>query len=200
MNDPSIRPDPAYRMLSSRDLCQGAVVGVRRERIHLPNGHEMEQDVICLPDAVAVVPLVEGERGDFRVVLVEQFRNSVRGHMHEIPAGIVDPGEAPADCARRELEEETGYRAGRLTHLASLLMIPGTSGHRLHFFLAESLDPGRQRLEPAECLRTRSLPFWDLARDLVESPPGTTEVVDAKTHLGLLHAAAVLRARPGGAE
>jgi hypothetical protein len=74
-------------------------------------------------------------------------------------------------------------------------MLPGTSRHRLHFFLATDLAPGVQRLEDSECLRVVVLPFAPLVKRLVEAPPGSTVVVDGKTHLGLLHAAALLAAR-----
>ncbi|MBN1441240.1 MAG: NUDIX hydrolase, partial [Planctomycetes bacterium] len=194
-----IRSDPRFELISSVAIGRGDIVTLLRERIRLPNGHETEQDLLQLPDAVAVVPiLVEG--GEPVVVLVEQFRNSVKGHMHEIPAGMVEPGEDPARTARRELEEETGYRARRWRHLASLLAVPGISGHRLHFFLAEELEAGRQRLERTECLRVRRFPLAALARSLLEDPPDSTVVVDAKTHLALLHAHLHLEALRAKAE
>ena len=189
MREHGIRGDPKYRLYESETLCQGAVVVVARQRIRFPNGHEATQDVILLPDAVAIVPIIVENEQRF-VVLIEQFRNSLQGHIHEIPAGIIDPGEEPETAARRELEEETGFRAGRIERLASLLMIPGTSSHRLHFFLAEDLEPGTQALEQAECVRVRKVPFEPLVQRITDEPPGSTVVVDAKTHLGLLHVAA----------
>jgi ADP-ribose pyrophosphatase len=182
-----VRSDPRFELISSVAIGRGDIVTLRRERIRLPNGHETEQDLLQMPDAVAVVPIIV-EGGEPVVVLVDQFRNSVKGHMHEIPAGMVEPGEDPAVAARRELEEETGFRARRWRHLASLLAVPGVSGHRLHFFLAEELEAGRQRLERTECLRVLRFPLAPLARSLLEDPPGSTVVVDAKTHLAVLHA------------
>ena len=195
MKEYGIRGDARYRLLESELLGEGCLVRLVKERVRLPNGHEMEQDRIELPPAVAVVPLLEDPPGELFVVLVEQFRNAVRGYLHEIPAGILAAGEEPAACAVRELEEETGFRAGRVEHLASLLMVPGTSSHRLHFFLAEELTPGAQDLEPAECLRVRKVPFEPLVRRVVEEPPGSSVVVDAKTHLALLHVKALIDRR-----
>ena len=179
-------------------LGKGFTASLSRERIRLPNGHEMEHDIIHLPAAVAVLPLIVDEAGDRSVILVEQFRNPVRGYMHEIPAGVVEEGEDLEACGRRELEEETGYRAGRMLHLASLLMIPGTSAYRLHYFLAEELTAGSPRPERAECLQVRRVPFDPLVRRLIEEPPGSTVVVDGKTHLALLHASMHLALREKG--
>lgn len=191
MKEYGVRRDPRYRLLASETLCEGAVVRVTRERIRLPHGHETEQDVVHLPPAVGIVPVLE-EGAERRVILVEQFRNSVRGHIHEIPAGLVEEGEDLEACARRELEEETGFRAGELRHLASLLMIPGTSAHRMHFFLARELSPGHGDLEPAECLRVRKVPYEPLVRRLISEAPGSTPIVDSKTHLGLLQSWLIL--------
>jgi 8-oxo-dGTP pyrophosphatase MutT (NUDIX family) len=154
------------------------------------------------------------------VVLVEQFRGSVRGYIHEVPAGVVEEGEDPAACARRELEEETGYVAGRFRPLATLCPIPGTSAHRMYFYLAEDLAPGRQRLEEAECLTVKRVPLDDLVAAILDGPSSGTDtgkspgagaapgalpgeadapaagrvvVIDAKTHLAVLHVALLRR-------
>lgn len=198
MNERGIRDDPDYKLLKTERLCQGPVIGVARERIVLPNGHETEQDVVLLPDAVAIVPIEWDAGGRPIIVLVEQFRNPLRAWMHEIPAGLVDPHEDTARAAARELAEETGLRARRMSHLASLFQIPGTSGHRLHFYLAEDLEPGEASLDDAECIHVRRFPLIELAEGLLSGRPGSTPVVDSKTHLGVLHA--YLRfAPPGGA-
>ncbi|MEM7232361.1 MAG: NUDIX hydrolase [Planctomycetota bacterium] len=191
MKDYGIRGDPNYRLLEDDTAFQGRVVSVAKQKVRLPNGVETQHDVIRLPEAVAIVPILE-EGGKRFVILVEQFRNSVQGYMHEVPAGVVDPGEEPEATAVRELREETGFEAGRMTHLASLLMIPGTSKHRLHYFLAQDLRVGEQDLEDTECLRVRKVPFDPLVQRLICDEPGSTPIVDAKTHLSLLHVHAVL--------
>ena len=192
MTEPTIRPEPSFRVKQETPRFEGRVVKVFEERIVFPNGFETTHERLELPRAVAVVPLLERDGAAPQVVLVEQLRSSVRGHIHEIPAGILDPGEDPAVCAKRELAEETGYRAGTVSHLATLLPIPGTSGHLMDYYLAEELESGEQSLEEAECLQVKSFPLDDLvaaALGQMCSDECRGVVVDAKTHLGLLHVA-----------
>ena len=184
-----IRRDPEYRRYGETVLGRGDIASLSRERIRLPSGRDVEFDRVSMPDAVAIVAVTTNERGERCVVLVEQFRHSVEGYMHEIPAGLAEPGEDFEAAARRELAEETGFHGGRFEAIASLLMIPGTSSCRIHFFLAEGVDPGEYSPDDTECLRVRRVPFDPLVARLVGEPPGSTVVVDAKTHLALLHAA-----------
>jgi ADP-ribose pyrophosphatase len=166
------------------------------DHICLPGGHETRHEVLHLRSAVSVVPLLEEAPGETEVVLVEQFRNAVEGYIHEIPAGILEEGEDPAACAARELEEETGYSASRILHLTTLLPTPGISAHKMYYYLAEGLRPGRQRLEAAECLTVQRFRLEDLLASIlcpaegspVEDRPKVT-VIDAKTHVGILHVA-----------
>jgi ADP-ribose pyrophosphatase len=196
-----VRPDPAFRLIESDLKFQGRIVGVSVDHIRLPGGHETRYEVLHLPSAVAVVPLLE-EAGRTEVVLVEQLRTSLGGYIHEVPAGILEPDEDPAACAARELEEETGFRASRITPLTEIFPIPGTSAHQMHFYLAEGLRPGEQRLEDAECLTVVRFPLEDVVRwilDPASAPPGKDgrpiALVDAKSHVGILHVA--LRRREG---
>jgi len=198
-----IREDSGYRLIRRDFKYRGKVVSVSQDHFRFPDGHEARHDVLHLPPAVAIVPLLDDGRGGTDVVLVEQFRNSVEGYIHEVPAGILEEGEEPAACAARVLEEETGYVASRLTHLATLLPIPGTSAHLMHFYVAEGLSPGRQQLEASECLTVKRVPLEalvDAVLGCVTAPEGSgapcgcapTEapvIVDAKTHIAILHVA-----------
>src|SRR5687768_4442595 len=100
---------------TAREIYQGRVVHLFVERVTLPNRHATELEVIHHPGAAAVVPFLPN--GD--ILLVRQYRHAIRrhvadGYLLEIPAGKLDPGEAPEACAVRETEEETGFRPGRL--------------------------------------------------------------------------------------
>lgn len=182
---PGVRPDAGFRLFDRELKFRGRVVGVSLDHCRFPNGHETRHEVIHLPSAVCVVPLLDSPGGSHDVVLIDQFRNSVEGYIHEIPAGILEPGEDPAECAGRELKEETGFMATTITHLTTLFPIPGTSAHQMHFYLAEGLTPGPQRLESAECLTVRTYPLTELLESLIGKQPPI--IVDAKTHVGLLH-------------
>lgn len=207
MSEPGVRADEGFRLIERKLAFQGRVVTVSLDHIRFPGGHEARHEVLHLPSAVAVVPLLEEKPGFREVVLVDQFRASIQGYLHEIPAGILEEGEDPQACAARELEEETGFSATRWTHLATVYPLPGTSSHRMYYYLAEGLKQGVQRLEEAECLTVKRFPFDLLVRAVLDGDfegsrgNSSTEMggepapvlVDAKTHIGLLHVAMRLK-------
>lgn len=154
-------------------------IDVTTEIVDLPNGRRVEFDLVRHPGAAAVVPFLD----DGRVLLIRQFRFATGGEIMEIPAGKLDPGEAPEVCAARELEEETGYRAGRLERLGSIWTTPGFCDEIIHLFAAFDLEPTEQRLEPDEIIELVPTPL-DAALDALSGP-----VVDGKTATALLLAA-----------
>ncbi|HIP57347.1 MAG TPA: NUDIX domain-containing protein, partial [Ignisphaera aggregans] len=96
------------------------------------DGNEVVRDVVSFGTAVAVLPIID----DNKVVLVRQYRAPVNSWILEVPAGKVEPGESPEECAKRELEEETGYRAMSMEKLVSIYTSPGYSDEVLHIYLA----------------------------------------------------------------
>jgi len=111
------------------------------------NGKELTFYYLPHPGAVAVIP-VDGDR----IALIRQLRPSIDRTIWEVPAGTLEPGEDPAACAARELAEETGYRAERITPLASFYVAPGYSAEYLHLFKAEGLTPGEPNREVGESI------------------------------------------------
>jgi ADP-ribose pyrophosphatase len=134
-----------------------------------------DREIVEHPGAVAVVAVDVDER----VVFVRQFRAPARAHLLELPAGTLDEGEEPLECARRELREETGLRGGRWSELASFWPTPGFCRERMTLFLAEDLDEGEPDPSGDEDLELIRRPITEV-ESLLE------EVEDAKTLIGLL--------------
>ncbi len=174
-------------MTSSRTVFAGRVVTLTVESVTLPNGATVDLEVIRHPGAAAVVPVGE----DGRVFLVRQYRHAAGGYLLEIPAGKLDPGEDPRACAARELEEETGYRAGHLEPLLTILTTPGFTDEVIHLFRATGLTPGTQALGHDEVLEVVPM---DLGTALREIRRGG--IRDAKTIVGLQAAFLESRADP----
>jgi len=134
------------RILASRTLLRGRIFDVVGERVRLPSGLEQEISVVEHPGAVAVA--AEFENGD--LLLVRQYRHAVREWLLEIPAGRLEPAEEPLQAARRELEEETGYRARRWQPLLEFYTAPGFCSERMTLFLARDLEPASQGRRPQD--------------------------------------------------
>ncbi len=171
------------RILSERRVYRGSVVDLRLHRIALPNGRETELEIVRHPGAAAVVPLTP----DGEVVLVRQLRYAPGEYLLEIPAGKLHPGEAPEACARREVEEETGWRAGNLEELGSIWTTPGFTDERIWLFLARDLEPGRAELEDDEILTVETLPLAEAVERVYRG-----EIRDSKSLAGLLFTARAL--------
>jgi len=150
------------------------------EEVTLPNGRTTTLDLIRHPGAAAVVPFLS----DDEVLLIRQYRYAAGGEIYEVPAGKLDPGESPETCARRELEEETGYRAARIEYLATIWTTPGFTDERIHLFAARDLAPAEQQLDHDEMIELVPMSLGE-ALDLVWR--GALD--DAKSALALLHAA-----------
>lgn len=172
---------PAEITLDSRHIYSGKILNLRVDRVALPGGGEAIREVVGFFGGVAIVALDEAER----VLLVRQHRYAVGRDLLELPAGILEPGERPIECAARELEEETGYHAAQLEPLCRFYSTPGGTDEVLHVFMASGLTPGRPRPEADE--RIEIIPMaWDEALARVMSG----EVCDGKTIIGLLMAQA----------
>lgn len=174
----------AAERLASRTVFAGRRIEVRVDRLRLPGGAEHDFEMIHHPGAAAIVPLfASGE-----VLMLRQYRYATGGWLLEVPAGTLEPGESPEHCAARELQEETGYRAGALQPLGWIWTAPGFTDERIWLFLATGLAGGRQALERDELLTLERLP---LTRAAAMAAGG--EIVDAKSVAALLRAAGLTR-------
>lgn len=151
-----------------RDTVWTRVDGVERAAVY---------DLVHHPGAAAAVPL----HADGTVSLLHQFRYALGREIWEIPAGTLEEGEPFLECASRELEEETGYRAAHWTELATFHPSPGFCDEELRVFLAEDLSEGSARTEADEHLETARVPLLE-ALDWIQAG----RIVDAKSIVGLL--------------
>jgi ADP-ribose pyrophosphatase len=130
-------------------LMTGRVFSVERREYPGDCGPALVRDVLVHPGAVAVLPV----RQDGRIVLIHNFRHAVDRELLEVPAGTLEPGETPAACAARELEEETGYVAGSVQPLCEFFTTPGITNEHMTAFLATDLTHRGQRLDAGEQIR-----------------------------------------------
>lgn len=171
------------KLLESRRVHDGKVVKLSVDRVELPNGSVTELEVIRHQGAAAVVPLT----ADGDVLMVRQYRHATGGWLLEVPAGKLDPGEAPDICAARETEEEVGYRVGRLDPLGWIWTTPGFTDEKIWLYLARDLVPGSQNLDGDEVLSVEKMPLVEAV-----SMVHRGKICDGKSVCALLRAAAYL--------
>jgi ADP-ribose pyrophosphatase len=156
---------------------RGRKIQVALETSVAPSGQTVQRDVVLHPGAVAILPLVNAER----VVLLRNQRPIVGATLWEIPAGTLEPGEAPDHAAVRELAEETGYTAASWQKLIEFYPSPGVLSERTHVYVARDLTPGALHLEAGEDIEPQIVAWSDA---LAWALDGT--ICDAKTLVALL--------------
>jgi len=162
----------------------GRIISVDLDEVRFPDGSTGTLEMIRHPGASAAVPLLGDLGDDPEVLLIRQYRYAADQFLYEIPAGRLDPGETPADCARRELQEETGFTAERVEHVFTMYTTPGFTDEKIHLFVATGLVAGQAHREADEFME---LVPTRLSRALSMVEQG--EIQDAKTALALLYAA-----------
>ena len=165
-----------FRTKKSRVIYRGPFFSLREYLIEFPNGEEKTRIILEHPGAVAAVPLLD----DGRIIMVRQYRKAVDRITLEIPAGKQEEGEEPEKCIRRELIEETGYRAGRLRHLRSYYPSFGISSEIIHVYLAEDLQPADRPGGDESFLERVILPL-DEVKEMIEAG----KIMDSKTIIGI---------------
>lgn len=159
------------------EIFNGRIVSLAVEEHELPDGRRARFEIVRHPGGAAVLPVL----ADGRVVLVNQFRPAAGGMVLEIPAGRLEPEEAPEACIHRELQEEVGYRAARLEKLGEMLTAVGFCNEVIHLFVASGLDPVPRAPEPDEYIEVLSLPLAEALEMVREG-----RIPDGKTQLALL--------------
>ncbi len=159
-----------------RSIYRGKIIQLFLERVKLPNGHVTELEIVRHPGAAAVVPFLDPDH----VILIKQYRHATGKYLYEIPAGKLMKGESPLSCARRELEEEIGYRARRFKKLISAYTSPGFCNELIHIYMATNLLKTQQNLESCEVLEVIELPVRK-----VQAMIRSGKIQDAKSIIGL---------------
>ena len=169
--------DLTEKKISTEIIYQGRLLDVRKDKVLLPNGKSSTREWINHPGAVCLIPVLSDER----IALVKQYRYPVLNHMIELPAGKIDRNELPIECAERELEEEIGYRANKITYLTNIHPAVGFANEKMWIYLAEDLEKTTSKLDEDEFLEFFPLHLED-ALEMIWN----NQITDVKTIIGLL--------------
>jgi ADP-ribose pyrophosphatase len=170
-----------WRTLSSRPIYANRWLSVREDQVEMPNGKTTIYGVVSCGECVGVLPFIDPDR----VLMVQQYRYVAGCTTWEMPTGGVRPGEPLEVAAQRELEEEAGYSAGRLTRLATYHTSKSVLDETAHLYIAEDLHPvGDPRTDDTEFIERVVVPFAEVLR-MVERG----EILDSMTIIAVLHAA-----------
>ena len=171
--------------VASRREYTGRVVNLDIDQVRFPNGKVGELEMIRHSGASAVLPFLGDPAGeDPSILLIRQYRYAADGFIYEIPAGRLEPGEPPEQCAVRELREETGCTAAKMEHLYTMYTTPGFTDERIHLFVATGLERGETALEQDEFVEVVPTTMSAALRLIKD---GT--INDAKTALSILYVA-----------
>ncbi len=166
--------------IDSENVYKGKIFSIRHDQVRLPDGHVTYLDVIDHSGAVVIIPVDDENRMWF----VRQYRYAVGEELLELPAGMVEAGEKPEDCAAREIREEIGMAAAELIHLGAFYLAPGYSTEYMHVFLARKLSPAPLARDDDEFLNVETMPV-----EQAFSMGTSGAFRDGKTYAALLMAA-----------
>jgi ADP-ribose pyrophosphatase len=164
--------------VTSRTIFRGRAVTLRVDEVRLASGRFGHREIVEHPGAAAVVAVAD----DDHLILVRQHRKAVERVLLEIPAGTLEPGESPLDCAHRELAEETGLRAREMRRLVAFVPSPGILTEEITIFLARGLVPVPRAIEPEE----EGLAVVRVPLDQIPAMIRSGEIRDAKSLIGLM--------------
>jgi len=172
--------------IKSQEIYKGYVFTLRKDTLRLPEGKEIQRDVIAHPGAVVILAVDP----DGQLLFVRQYRHAAGEALLELVAGTREPGEEPEVTAAREIQEEAGYKAGKLTKIGAFFSAPGFCDELLHLYLAEELTPSRLPGDEDEDITLERLSLEEAIRMALAG-----EFRDAKTLAGVLLYAQRLQSR-----
>jgi len=159
-----------------KEIFKGKLLDLVKKRTRLPNGYVAELEIIRHPGAALIIPFLAKDK----IILLRQFRPVINSYIYELPAGTLDKSESHISCARREIIEETGYSAKKLTLIGKIYPVPGYSTERIMIFKAEGLKKVSRAPEKDEVIENRIF-----TRSQIRGLFGRGRIVDAKTICGL---------------
>ncbi|MDD4495757.1 MAG: NUDIX hydrolase [Eubacteriales bacterium] len=164
------------KTLSKKEIFKGNIINIEQLTVELPNGKIATRDMVVHPGASVVIPISSSNE----IYMVRQYRTPIGQESLEAPAGKIDAGENPYDCAKRELKEETGLDAEKIEHIISVHSTPGFSNEVLHIFIAMDLSEGNSCADPDEFISCEKYTIKQLI-DMIYSH----KITDAKTIIGI---------------
>jgi ADP-ribose pyrophosphatase len=166
-----------FRVEAEETIFQGRIIRLVARDLVLPNGRKTKFHIVEHPGAVAILPI--HANGD--VVLLKQFRPTIGSEIYEIPAGTIEKGEAPLATAKREIIEETGFKAKKWTKIAEFYTAPGFCTELMHVYVAQGLSPASADGDADEILKPVRMPIGT-ALKMIQAK----KIRDAKSIAGLL--------------
>lgn len=174
------------KTMKTEKVYDGKILNLRIDTVELPDKKYSKREIVEHPGAVGIVAITNNKE----IVLVKQFRKAVEKELIEIPAGKLEIGEEPKDCVIRELKEETGYSAEKITYMMEFYTSPGFSNEKLYLFMAESLQEGEAEPEKDEYIEVLKLNINDLI-----SMVDNGEILDSKTIIACITAKKIMEER-----
>jgi ADP-ribose pyrophosphatase len=176
-------------LLSSTRAYSGRRISVDLDEVRFPDGSVGTLEMVRHPGASAVIPFLDPlDAPDPRIILIRQFRWAAEQEMWEVPAGTLEPGEAPAACAGRELREEAGVKAAELRHLNTIYTTPGFTDEQIHLFAASGLTSVPTAHEADEFIQTHEIRWSEVGRMIRHG-----RIRDGKTMAALMWVQCFLR-------
>lgn len=168
-----------FKLTNSKTLFKGKVFNLKVDEIEYDSGNKGIREVVVHPGGAVVVPITN----EGKLVMVTQFRYPFQTTLLEFPAGKLDINEDPLDCAVRELEEETGYKAAKVNKLGKIYTAPGYCTETLHIYVAQELKKGDHKREEGEL----GMEVFELSLEEIETKINNGEIVDAKSICGIFY-------------
>lgn len=166
------------RTIDEEVIYKGKVIELLVQNVEVFNGNTAKREIVRHPGGVAVLAFKDKDT----ILFVQQYRKPIDKHLLELPAGKLEKDEEPLECGIRELEEETGYKAGKVTYLGKIVSSPGFCDEHIYLYMAEELTMGVKGGDEDEFINVHELSLSDVKRRIISG-----EIIDGKTLSALLH-------------